>query len=174
MVLPILRCPLVTMLCTIDDNLSIKVKNLLDNRLVVTFMKKKVTTIKQKIIVPASPKEVYEAYVDAKKHSVFTGSKATGKATVGSKFTAWDGYIFGKNLELEDCKRVVQEWTTTDWVEGYGPSRLELTFKETPGGTEITMVQSNVPEEQADEIADGWTEFYWTPMKEYFSNQSKT
>ena len=137
-------------------------------------MKTKVTTIKQKITVPAHPKEVYAAYVDAKKHSEFTGSKATGKAIVGSKFTAWDGYIFGKNLELEDCKRVVQEWTTTDWAEGYGPSRVELTFKEVPEGTEISLVQSNVPEEQADEFADGWIEFYWKPMKEYFRKLSKT
>ena len=50
-------------------------------------MKTKVRTIKQKVVIPASPKEVYEAYVDAKKHSKFTGSKATGKAVVGGKFT---------------------------------------------------------------------------------------
>jgi activator of HSP90 ATPase len=136
-------------------------------------MKVETTTIKQKAIIPAAPQEVYEAYVDAKKHSKFTGSKATGKAVTGGKFTAWDGYIFGKNLELEGGKRVVQEWTTTDWVEGYGPSRLELTFKEVPGGTEISMVHSNVPKEQADEIAEGWVEFYWNPLREYFSSQSK-
>jgi uncharacterized protein YndB with AHSA1/START domain len=136
-------------------------------------MKVETTTIKQKAIIPASPKEVYDAYVDAKKHSKFTGSKATGKAVVDGKYTAWDGYIFGKNLELEDGKRVVQEWTTTDWVEGFGPSRLELTFKEVPGGTEISMVHSNVPKEQADEVAEGWVEFYWNPLKEYFSSQSK-
>ena len=35
------------------------------------------------------------------------------------------------------------------------------------------MVHSNVPKEQADEIAEGWIEFYWNPLKEYFSNQSK-
>jgi uncharacterized protein YndB with AHSA1/START domain len=136
-------------------------------------MKMETTTIKQKVVIPASPKEVYDAYVDAKKHSKFTGSKATGKAVVDGKYTAWDGYIFGKHLELEDGKRVVQAWTTTDWVEGYGPSRLELTFKEVPGGTEISMVHSNVPKEQADEIAEGWVEFYWNPLKEYFSSPSK-
>jgi activator of HSP90 ATPase len=137
-------------------------------------MKTEVTTIKQKVVIPVSPREVYEAYVDAKKHSKFTDSKATGKATVGSKFTAWDGYIFGKNLELEDGKRVVQEWTTTDWPKGFAPSKLELTFRKVTEGTEILMVHSNVPKVQADEIAEGWTEFYWNPLKEYFSNNSKT
>ena len=136
-------------------------------------MKTEVRTIKQKVVIPASPKEVYEAYVDPKKHSKFTGSKATGKAVVGGKFTAWDGYIFGKNLELDDGKRVVQEWTTTDWPEGYGPSRLELCFNEIPKGTELVMVHSDVPEEQADETAEGWIEWYWNPLKKYFSKQSK-
>jgi len=135
-------------------------------------MKAKVRTIKQKVVIPASPKEVYEAYVDPKKHSEFTGSKATGKPVVGGKFTAWDGYIFGKYLELDDGKRVVQEWTSTDFPEGSGPSRLELCFNKVPKGTELIMVQSNVPEEQADEAAEGWKEWYWNPLKEYFSKQT--
>ena len=135
-------------------------------------MKAKVRTIKQKVVIPASPKEVYEAYVDPKKHSEFTGTKATGKPVVGGKFTAWDGYIFGKYLELDDGKRVVQEWTSTDFPKGSGPSRLELCFNEVPEGTELVMVQSNVPEEQADEAAEGWKEWYWNPLKEYFSKQT--
>ena len=84
----------------------------------------KTKTIRQKITVPAKPIEVYEAFVDAKKHSAFTGSKATGKGKVGGKFTAWDGYISGKLLELEEGKRIVQEWVTTEWPEGYPPLRF--------------------------------------------------
>ena len=141
----------------------------------VDILKKlEVTTITQKVIIPkVSPKQVYEAYVDPKKHSEFTDSKATGKPVVGGKFTAWDGYIFGVYLELEEGKRVVQEWASTDFPKDYPPSKLELTFCEVPKGTEIVMVHSNVPKEKADETAEGWTEFYWNPLKEYFSNQSK-
>ena len=81
--------------------------------MVVLFLNKlEVTTITQKILIPkVSPKQVYEAYVDPKIHSEFTGSEATGKPVVGGKFTAWDEYISGKFLELEEGKRVVQEWT---------------------------------------------------------------
>ena len=136
-------------------------------------MKTKSRIIKQKVIIPASPKEVYDAYTDPKKHSAFTESKATGKPVVGGKFTAWDGYIFGKYLELDDGKRVVQEWTSTDFPQGYGPSRLELCFNKVPKGTELLMVHSNVPEEIADEAADGWVEWYWDPLKKYFSEKSK-
>jgi activator of HSP90 ATPase len=132
------------------------------------LMKFELTTITDNVIIAASPEELYDAYVDAKKHSAFTGSKATGDGKVGGKFTAWDGYIFGKNLVLEKGKRIVQEWKTTEWPEGYPPSKLELTFKKVKGGTELSMVHSDVPVEQADDYKQGWTDFYWKPLKEYF------
>ncbi len=50
----------------------------------------KITTIKQKLVVPASPEEVYEAFMDAEKHSAFTGSQATCDPRILGKFTAWD------------------------------------------------------------------------------------
>ena len=130
-----------------------------------------VTVIKQKTIVPATPDEVYEVFMDAKKHSEVTGSKATCDPRVGGEFTAWDGYISGKNLDLEKGKKIVQEWITTEWPTGYLPSRLELTFKKVKEGTEISMVHSNVPKEQAKDYEEGWIDFYWEPMKEYFSKK---
>jgi activator of HSP90 ATPase len=136
-------------------------------------MSVKVTTIRQKALIPATPDQVYDAFIDAKKHSAFTGSKATCDPKVGGKFTAWDGYISGKNLELEKGKKIVQEWSTTDWPESSPPSRLELTFQKTKSGTEISMIHSNVPAQQADELSEGWVEFYWNPLKEYFSKQSR-
>ena len=128
---------------------------------------------KQRIKVPAKPSEVYAAFVDPKKHSAFTGSKATGRAKVNGNFTAWDGYISGKFLKLEEGKRIVQEWITTDFPEGYPPSHLELTFAEVEGGTEILMVHSNVPAEQVKELKEGWNEFYWKPLEEYFKKRLK-
>lgn len=127
-----------------------------------------VTTIRGRVVVSAAPGDVYEAFMDAGKHSAFTGSKATGDSKVGGRFTAWDGYISGKNLELVEGKKIVQEWVTTEWPSGYPPSRLELTFKKVKGGTEISMVHSNVPEEQADNYEQGWIDFYWKPLKNYF------
>jgi len=137
-------------------------------------MSMKATTIKQKTLIPATPDEVYDAFMEAKKHSAFTGSKATSDPKVGGEFTVWDGYISGRNLELVKGKRIVQEWSTTDWPDKFPPSRLELTFKEAKGGTEISMIHSNVPAEQADDLAEGWNEFYWKPMKEYFTKRART
>jgi activator of HSP90 ATPase len=135
-------------------------------------LKLDVTTIKQTILIPnATPQQVYEAYTDPKKQSEFTESRATGKPAVGNKYSTWDGYIFGKYLELDSGKHVVQSWTTTDWEEGYPDSKLELTFCAVSKDTEIVMVHSNVPKAQAIEVEQGWREFYWNPLKEYFNRQ---
>ena len=137
-------------------------------------MKLKTTTITQKVIIPTSPEEVYDAFMNAKKHSAFTGAKATCNATIGGEFTAWDGYIWGKNLELDKGKRIIQEWATTEWPEGYPPSKLELTFTRVKGGTEIKMVHSKVPEDQAEEYRQGWIDNYWEPLKNYFKKHEQS
>jgi activator of HSP90 ATPase len=131
----------------------------------------KVTIIRQRVILPAAPELVYEAFMDAGKTSEFTGSKATSNPKVGGRFTAWDGYISGKYLELEKGKRIVQEWVTSEWPKGYPPSKLELVMKKVKSGTELVMTHSNAPMEQADDLAEGWNEFYWKPLKEYFSRK---
>jgi len=130
-------------------------------------------TIKQAVVLDASPSGVYEAYVDPRKHAAFTGTAATGTPRVGEKFTAGDGYITGKYIELEPGKRILHEWTTTEWPVGYPPSMLELVLKPKGAKTELTMVHSKVPAEQVDYYAKGWEEYYWGPLKKYFQKASQ-
>ncbi len=134
-------------------------------------MSKETKAIKQTELIPAKPVDVYEALMDAKRHTEFTGSKATSDPRVGGEFTAWDGYIFGKNLNLENGKRIVQEWKTTEWPADYPPSIVEFTFKQTKNSTKLTMVHQNVPAEQASSYRQGWIDFYWKPLKKYFKNE---
>lgn len=128
----------------------------------------KVTTLRQTKFIPAKPVEVYDAFMKAKMHTTFTGSKATCNPKVGGKFTAWDGYITGKNLELKKGKLIVQQWKTTEWPKGYSPSILNLSFKQMKGGTQVKMVQSNVPASQAKNYRQGWVDAYWNPLRRYF------
>ena len=127
--------------------------------------------IRQSVTVDAAPAEVYEAYVDAKKHSEFTGSTAAGAAKEGGSFSAWDGYITGRFLKLDKGRKVVQEWRTTEWPEGYPPSVLELTFSKKGAKTELRMVHSKVPAEQVERYREGWVDSYWNPLKEYFKRK---
>lgn len=125
-------------------------------------------TITQKVVVSATPGEVYKAFINPRTHAAFTGSRATGSARIGGKFTAWDGYISGVNRSLVPGRKIVQDWRTTEWPEGAADSRIEFTFKAVKGGTEVRMVHSNVPAEQADSLRQGWVDFYWKPLKQYF------
>jgi uncharacterized protein YndB with AHSA1/START domain len=131
----------------------------------------KTRTIKQTIKVAAPPAAVYDALTDPKQHTEFTEAKASGKPVVKGKFTAYDGYIEAKYIELVKGKKIVQEWITTEWPEGYPPSRLEIDLKPVEGGTQLTMIHSEVPDEQADEYADGWKESYWVKLKAYLKKR---
>jgi len=129
-------------------------------------------TIKQTVFFKAPPEAVYDALLDAEKHSKFTGSPAATNARVGASFTAWDGYITGKNLELVKAKKIVQEWMTTEWPDGYPVSRLEFTLTAKKGGTELNMAHSNVPAEQLESYTSGWKSSYWDPLAKYLAKQT--
>jgi len=128
-------------------------------------------TIQDQVFIPAAPDAIYSALLNPKQHAAFTGAAVTGKAKVGAEFTAWDGYITGRHLQLEKGRLIVQEWSTSEWPAGYEPSILVWTFKPKRNGTEVTLLHTQVPAEQAADYADGWREHYFTPMTGYFSTR---
>jgi len=90
---------------------------------------------------------------------------------VGGKFSAWDGYIFGTTLELTRNERILQAWRTTEFPGGSPDSRLEIIFEKVKGGTKITLAHSKMPEDQLDDYKQGWKDFYFKPMREYFEKR---
>ena len=75
-------------------------------------------------VIPASPEEIYDAWLDSDGHTNMTGSPAHATANVGDAFDAWDGYISGKNLELEPGKRIVQSWRGSSYSDSDADSRI--------------------------------------------------
>lgn len=131
-------------------------------------MAQSVRSITQRTWVPASPGDVYRAMLVPRLHAAFTGAPATGVSRVGRRFTAYDGYIMGVHRTLVPGRRIVQEWTTTAWPDGAPPSTVEFMFTAARGGTEIRMVHTNVPAAQAASYRQGWIDYYWKPLREYF------
>lgn len=122
-------------------------------------------TIKQSITFKASPHDIYETLMDSDKHSHLTGDKADISRKVGGKFTAFNGYSEGVNIELVQDKKIVQTWRASDWSEGRY-SKITFSLKEFEGGTLLTFTQTGVPEEQCEDIYQGWWDYYWKPIKE--------
>ena len=70
--------------------------------------------------IPASPEEIYQAWLDSLGHSEMTGGAATMSDQIGAAVSAWDGYISGRNLELVPGERIVQSWRTTEFADEHG------------------------------------------------------
>ena len=119
-------------------------------------------------IFSAKPSEIYNAWLDSDGHTAMTGSPAKVTGKVGGKFTAWEGYIFGKMLELEPPHRILQAWRTSEFPEDAPDSTVEILLKEVKGETKITLKHSGMPEDQVDSYRQGWEDFYFKPMREYF------
>ena len=124
--------------------------------------------LKLSATLPASAKEIYEAWLDSKKHTAMTGSEATVEARIDGTFKAWEGYIEGTTIELEPNKKIIQKWRTTDFPSDSPDSTVEIILKEVDNGTRITLIHSEIPTGQAEDYRKGWDDFYFSPMKSYF------
>jgi activator of HSP90 ATPase len=129
----------------------------------------KLESMKVSAVIPAPPLAIYNAWLSSKGHSAMTGSAAKASARVGGGFTAWDGYISGKNLELKSPDRILQAWRTTEFSADDPDSRLEVILEQTKTGTRVTLVHTDIPTGQGASYKQGWIDYYFTPMKEYFS-----
>lgn len=125
--------------------------------------------IKQKVKFKTSPSVIYDILMDSKKHSEATQAKAKIDNKVGGKFSVWDGYATGENLELIKGKKIVQSWRASDWPEN-SVSKLTITLKPSKDGTVLEFTHENVPKDFEKDIEDGWNEYYWEPLTEYLEN----
>jgi activator of HSP90 ATPase len=120
--------------------------------------------------LPATPEDVYDAWLSSLRHTAMTGAPATSEARVGATHTAWDGYISGEHVELEPSRRIVQTWRTTEFPEGAPDSLLEIVFVREGAGTRLTLIQNGIPDGQGEMYHEGWQSHYFAPMRVYFAS----
>ena len=120
-------------------------------------------------IFKTTASEIYNAWLSSDGHSALTGSTANMDGRVGGKFSAWDGYIFGSTLELTPNQRIVQAWRTSEFPDDAPDSRLEVFLDEVESGTRVTLTHTDMPEDQVESYRQGWEDFYFKPMRNYFN-----
>ena len=125
-------------------------------------------TLELRVVLPASPERVLAAWLDSAEHSAFTGSDATIDARVGGKHSAWNGYIEGEILEIEDGSRVVMSWRTTEFDAAQPDSIVVVEAHPHASGTELRLLHTELPHGGAEKYGQGWREFYFAPMASYF------
>ncbi len=131
----------------------------------------KTRTVRQSVTFRAEPHVVYEMLMDSRKHARFTGEKASISRKVGGKFTAHSGYISGINLELVPGKKIVQSWRGSDWPEGHF-SRVTFSLEKVKEGTRLVFRHSGVPEDQYEDINQGWRDYYWKPLRDMVQKEA--
>jgi activator of HSP90 ATPase len=124
--------------------------------------------IEQKVTFQASPERIYQALLDSELHTQFTGATAVIDASKNGRFKVWDGYAEGTITELVPNSKIVQRWRAADWPEDVW-STVTITLSERDNKTELIFTHEGVPDEFADDIAQGWHDFYWQPLKKWLS-----
>ena len=124
-------------------------------------------TIHQEIEFNATPQQLYDALLDSKQFTEFSGIPAEINRQVGGAFSLFKGHIVGRNLELVPNERIVQAWRVVTWPEGaYSIVRFEPKLR--GSGTRLVFDHIGFPEGLHDHLAAGWEENYWSLLKKHF------
>jgi activator of HSP90 ATPase len=123
---------------------------------------------KKYFIVPAAPEEVYVALTNPSTIQLWSGDPAEMSTEPGSEFSLFEGNIVGKNLEFEEGKMLVQEW-----YFGEQEARSIVTIKLHPHkhGTSAELRHLNIPDEDYDDIVEGWNEAYFGALIEFYEDE---
>ena len=122
----------------------------------------------QSDVIRAEPRAIYDAWMSSASHTAMTGADAVVDSSIGGEFSAWDGYIRGRTLELDPGRRIVQSWRTSEFETDDADSRIEVLLEPVAGGTRVRLRHTGVPAGQLGYENGGWRENYFAPMAAYF------
>ena len=123
---------------------------------------------KKYYIIPAPPEDVYLALTQEPTIMLWTGDQATFLAEPNTEFSLWDGSIIGKNLEFEPNKKLVQQWYFGD-EEVEAPSIVTLKLHVHNQGTSLEVRQTNIPDEEYNDLIEGWTNEYVGSLIDFYT-----
>lgn len=114
----------------------------------------------------ASPQDVYNALTTPVTLELWTGEPAEMSTQAGTEFSLWGGSISGKNLEFEPGKKIVQEWY---FGEQPTPSIVTIILHSHKQGTSVELVHTNIPDQDYEDIVEGWNDAYFGSLQEFYS-----
>ncbi len=130
-------------------------------------------TIQLAASLPATPERLFDMYLNPAEHAAFTGFPVTISAQPGSVFSAFDGVLTGKILQVVPKRLIVQSWRSPFWTENDIDSTLILTFQPEKEGGRVELTQVNVIEIDFAGVSHGWEKYYWTPWRAFLSQTKR-
>lgn len=115
--------------------------------------------------IPATPEEIYMAITNPVTIELWTGEVAEMSTEPGTEFSMWDGSIVGKNIEFEPNKKVVQQW----YFEGQSDNSIvTIKLHADKQSTSAELRHTNIPDDDYNDIVDGWNESYFGGLIDFF------
>ncbi|MEK7602644.1 MAG: SRPBCC domain-containing protein [Patescibacteria group bacterium] len=128
-------------------------------------------TIKHTVLFNIPAKTLFEAWLDSKEHGKMINGNAKINPIVDGKFSIWDDYATGVTLEIDPKNyKIVQSWcdNSSDWPEDH-MSIITLQIKSIgEKSCELFFEHAGVPKKNQKDIEQGWKDYYWHPMANYF------
>jgi activator of HSP90 ATPase len=122
-------------------------------------------TFKKYYTIPAIPQDVYLALTTAATIHLWSGEKAEMSTEPGSEFSLWDGSIMGKNIEFVQDSKIVQQWYFGDQLE---QSIVTIKLHPHKHGTSLEINHTNIPDEDYNDIVEGWENNYIAGLEEFY------
>ncbi len=120
---------------------------------------------KKYYLLDAPPSDVYNALTNAATIQLWSGDPAEMEPVEGTEFSLWEGNIVGKNLFFETSKKIVQEWY---FGEQEAASIVTIILHENKGGTSVELRHTNIPDEDFENIVEGWNVNYFGALIEFY------
>jgi activator of HSP90 ATPase len=128
-------------------------------------------SITQQALIAAEPAEVYAVLADADALSALSGMSGVPGRSAGEEFSAFDGNVTGRQIELVPGQRLVQAWRFPQFAPGTY-SMVSFTLTAEAGGTRLVIEQHGEPDDWHDHIDANWPTFYLTPLENHFARQT--
>jgi activator of HSP90 ATPase len=123
-------------------------------------------TFKKTFRINAETSDIYSAITNPYTIELWSGYPAQMSTVPGSEFSLWEEDITGRNIEFVQDKKVVQEWYFGDQTE---KSIVTITIAPDRENSVVTVEHTNIPDEEFNDIAEGWREYYIGAIVNFFN-----
>ena len=124
-------------------------------------------SLQQTVRLAAPPDELFDSYLDPRRHAAITGQPVRIGATPGCEFSAFGGMLSGRIVAVIPKRLIVQTWRSQHFGAQDPDSILVLSFSGDRAYGQIDLVHVNVADQDFDDVSKGWETFYWAPWRKF-------
>lgn len=118
------------------------------------------------VTVNAGVAQVWKAFTDPSTIDAWGGGPAKMDDKVNTQFSLWGGDIHGTNTSVTPQKLLKQHWYSGSWKN---PSKVSFVFSKIAADeTKVELTHTDIPDDEYEDIADGWERYYLGPLKKLF------